>query len=102
MADTQISAYISDTTRDEVERYVEAHGVKKGSLVEQALLHHLQALRELPQDIVIPPRIRVSRRSFDQVAELIRRPRKPTAALADLMSGASEPPRRAKRARSRG
>jgi hypothetical protein len=102
MAETQISAYISDTTRDEVERYVEAHGVKKGSLVEQALLHHLRALRELPQDIVIPPRLRVSRRSFDQVVGLVRRPRKPTAAIADLMSGATEPPRRAKRARSRG
>lgn len=101
MAETQISAYISATTRDEVERYVDAHGVKKGSLVEQALLHHLQALRELPQDIVIPPRIRVSRRSFDQVVDLVRHPRKPTAAIADLMSGATEPPRRAKRARSR-
>ena len=102
MAETQISAYISDTTRDEVERYVEAHGVKKGSLVEQALLHHLQALRELPQDIVIPPRLRVSRRSFEEVADLVRHPRKPTAAIADLMSGATQPPRRAKRAPSRG
>jgi hypothetical protein len=101
MAETQISAYISDTTRDEVERYVEAHGVKKGSLVEQALLHHLQALRELPQDIVIPPQIRLSRRSFDQVFDLVHHPRKPTAALAELMSGATEPPSRRKRARSR-
>jgi hypothetical protein len=72
VADTQISAYISDSTREEVERYVEAHGLKKGSLVEEALLHHLQALRELPQDIVIPPRIRVSRRSFQRVAGLVQ------------------------------
>jgi hypothetical protein len=102
MSETQISAYISDTTRDEVERYVEAHGVKKGSLVEQALLHHLQALRELPQDIVIPPRIRVSRRSFEKVVDLVSHPREPTGAIADIMSDATEPPRRAKRARSRG
>jgi hypothetical protein len=87
MADTQISAYISDTTRDEVERYVEAHGVKKGSLVEQALLHHLQALRELPQDIVIPPRLRVTSRSFKEVVDLVSHPRKPTAALRQLISG---------------
>jgi hypothetical protein len=102
MADTQISAYISDTTRDEVERYVEAHGVKKGSLVEQALLHHLQALRELPQDIVIPPRLRVTSRSFEKVVALVNRPRKPTAALRELMS-ASVPgaPRKPKRSRSR-
>ena len=47
MADTQISAHISEETRDMVERYAGAHGMKKGALVEQALLHHLQALREL-------------------------------------------------------
>jgi hypothetical protein len=77
MADTQISAYISDTTRDEVERYVEAHGVKKGSLVEQALLHHLQSLRELPEDIIIPPRLKVTEGSFAKVFDLIERSRKP-------------------------
>ncbi len=104
MADTQISAYISDATREEVERYVEAHGLKKGSLVEEALLHHLQALRELPQDIVIPPRIRVSRRSFERVAELVQSPRKPTKAIAELMSapaGAGERFRKPRRSRSR-
>ena len=37
MADTQISAYISDATKDLVERYAETHGVKKGRLVEEAL-----------------------------------------------------------------
>jgi hypothetical protein len=50
MAETQISAFISDTTKELVERYVEAHGVKKGHLIEEALLHHLQALRDLPAD----------------------------------------------------
>ena len=45
MSDTQISAFISKETRDKVERYADAHGLKKGALVEQALLHHLQALR---------------------------------------------------------
>jgi len=105
MAETQISAYISDTTREEVERYAEAHGLKKGSLVEQALLHHLQALRELPQDLVIPPQIRVSRRSFDQVVALSRRSRKPTAALVELMTAEATPRRanrKAKRSRAAG
>jgi hypothetical protein len=57
MADTQISAHISQETKEKVERYAAAHGVKKGALVEQALLHHLQALHELPADLVIPPRL---------------------------------------------
>lgn len=87
MADTQISAYVSDTTKELVERYVEAHGVKKGRLIEEALLHHLQALRELPADLIIPPRIVVEPKTFERVAALTRRPRKPTKALRELMSG---------------
>ena len=87
MAERQISAYISDATREQVERYADAHGVKKGYLVEEALLHHLQALRELPADIVIPPRLTVTRRSFDQLTALVDKPRKPTKALRALMAG---------------
>jgi hypothetical protein len=87
MADTQISAYISEATKQQVERYAEAHGVKKGYLIEEALLHHLQALRELPADIVIPPRLTVTRESFEVVTELVKKPRKPTKALRDLMAG---------------
>ncbi len=87
MAETQISAYISQETKELVERYAEVHGVKKGYLVEQALLHHLKALRELPADVVIPPRLVVAARSFEKVAALVDKPRKPTKALRDLMAG---------------
>ena len=87
MSETQISAYISASTKQQVERYAEAHGMKKGHFVEQALLHHLQALHELPANIVIPPRLTVTRKSFDQVTELVQNPRKPTKALRDLMCG---------------
>lgn len=87
MAETQISAYISESTKEHVEPYAEAHGVKKGHLVEQALLHHLQALREVPADIVIPPRITVTPKSFAAVMNLVRKPRKPTRALRALLAG---------------
>lgn len=87
MADTQISAYISEATKDLVERYATAHGIKKGHLVEAALLHHLQALHELPADLVIPPRLVVTPESFAEVARLVKTPRKPTAALRRLMAG---------------
>lgn len=53
---TQISAYISDETRALLERYVRRTGVKKRHVIEQALLHHLQALDELPR---VLPRVRV-------------------------------------------
>lgn len=87
MAETQISAYISEATKHQVELYAEAHGVKKGYLVEQALLHHLQALRELPADIVIPPRLLVTASSFEEVARAVKAPRAPTEALRDLLAG---------------
>ena len=89
MADTQISAYISGATKELVERYADTHGVKKGHLVEEALLHHLQALRELPADVIIPPRIVLRQESFWRVTDLVERPRKPTKALRELMSGKS-------------
>ena len=87
MADTQISAYISESAKQQVERYAEAHGVKKGHLLEEALLHHLQALRELPADVIIPPRLKLTRRSFEKVVELVKKPRKPPKALRELMAG---------------
>jgi hypothetical protein len=87
MAETQISTYISETTKQQIERYAEAHGVKKGHLIEEALLYHLQALRELPADITIPPRVVVTAASFEKVVELVKKPRRPTKALRDLMAG---------------
>ena len=45
---TQVSAYISEETKAEVEAYVKRRGVKKAYLIEEALQHHLQALREIP------------------------------------------------------
>lgn len=86
MSDTQISAFISKETRDKVERYADAHGLKKGALVEQALLHHLQALNELPADLIVPPRIELSGASFAKVTRLVAKPRKPTKAMRALRS----------------
>lgn len=85
----QISAHISEETRDQLERYADAHGMKKAALIEQALLHHLQAMRELPADVVIPPRLELTAGSFADVAERIVRPRKPAKALRDLMAARS-------------
>ena len=47
MSVTQISAYISYDTKALVEAYSKKSGVKKGFLIEDALLHHLQALKPL-------------------------------------------------------
>jgi uncharacterized protein (DUF1778 family) len=83
----QISAPISRETKDLLERHVKATGVKKGHVIESALRYHLRALQELPADVVIPPRIVLTRRSFEELVERLRSPGKPTQALRDLMRG---------------
>jgi hypothetical protein len=69
--ESQISALVSETTRDLLERHVRATGVKKGHLVEQALRHHLQALHELPADVVIHPILVLTRKSGEAVVKQI-------------------------------
>lgn len=84
--DIQISAFISATTKDAIERYTRATGVKKNHLVEEALQHHLMALRELPTDIVVHPRLVLTATSGREVAGRLQHPRKPTAKLRALMN----------------
>jgi hypothetical protein len=82
--ETQISALVSRTTRELLERHVRATGVKKGHLVEQALRHHLQALQELPADVIVHPKLVVTRKSGGAILKQMRGG-KPTKALRDLM-----------------
>jgi len=83
----QISAVVSLTTKELLERYSQDTGVKKGHLVEEALLHHLQALQELPTDIIVPARIVVSRESGERLIQRLALPARPSRKLRELMSG---------------
>lgn len=83
--DTQISAQVSAATRELMEKHVRQTGVKKGHLVEQAILHHLQALDELPAEYVVHPRIVVSRTTGEEMLREAE-PAEPTPALRELMS----------------
>ena len=82
--ETQISALVSRTTKELLERHVRATGVKKGHLVEQALRHHLQALQELPADIVVHPKLVVTRKSGEAILKQIEKG-KSSSALRRLM-----------------
>lgn len=82
---TRISAFISDSTKEALESYADAHGLKKSHLIEEALLHHLQALRELPLDVIIPARLVVTRESGEAVLARLEKPRRPTKAVRDLL-----------------
>ncbi len=82
---TQVSAYISKETKAQVEAYVQCHGVKKAYLIEEALQHHLQALREIPEDLIIPSRLVLTRKAMEQVVERITHEDQPTLALKKLL-----------------
>ena len=81
----QVSAQISKETKDLLDRHSRATGVKKGYLIEAALRYHIEALQELPADTLVPPRLVLTRHSFEQVAARLRSPGRPSAALRRLM-----------------
>jgi predicted DNA-binding protein len=84
MATTQISAHIPEALKERMERHVRATGTTRANLVEQALEHHLQALDELPLDVIVPARIVLTRESAELVRDRVERPRKPTKAMRKL------------------
>jgi uncharacterized protein (DUF1778 family) len=81
----QISAQVARTTCELLERHSAQTGIKKGHLVEQALLHHLHVLDELPPDAIIPPRVVVTDEAGRSLLEEIESPAEPTRGLRALM-----------------
>jgi hypothetical protein len=84
--DVQISAVVSRSTSELLERLTRATGMKKGFVVEQALRHHLQALQELPADVIAHPTLVVTSKSGPAVLTQMARG-KATPALRRLMRG---------------
>jgi uncharacterized protein (DUF1778 family) len=83
---TQISAEISDSTRDLLEKYARNTGIKKGFLIEQAVLDYIRALEQLPSDILVPAKIVLSDKSAKTIVAHMNRPPKPTTRLRRLMA----------------
>lgn len=81
---TQISAHISLSTKERIERYVRARGISRGRLIEEALLHHLQALEDLPPEAIVPSRLVLDGPSAERVRDLLTRPPEPTEAMRAL------------------
>ena len=82
---TQISAHISDETRSQIEVFVRRSGITKARLVEDALQHHLAALREIPDDLMVPARLVLARESFEDVVAAIESDAPPDEALRELI-----------------
>jgi len=84
---SQISATISETTKERLDRFTESHGLKKNFVVEQALLYFMEARRELPAEALVPARLVVEDNAFHRIVELLTSPPAPTKALRELMRG---------------
>lgn len=84
---TQISAHISEETRSQIEVFVRRRGITKARLIEDALQHHLAALREIPDEVVIPTRLVLTQESFAEVVGAIESQAEPSEALRQLMRG---------------
>jgi len=83
----QISAYVADETKKNMERFSAVHGIKKGFLIENALDHYLQALQEIPAEFIVPNKLILSDASFQEVSSMIESVDEPTEALKELMRG---------------
>jgi hypothetical protein len=83
-ATTQVSAYISEETKAAIEAYVKRRGVKKAYLIEEALQHHLQALREIPEDLIIPSRLVLTGEAMAEIADRVIQEEQPTESLKAL------------------
>jgi predicted transcriptional regulator len=82
---SQISATISEATKEKLDRFTERHGLKKNFVVEQALLYFMEARRELPDEALVPARLVMEDEAFDRIAKLVTSPSAPTEALRELM-----------------
>jgi hypothetical protein len=94
IATIQVSAHINASTKERLERRVREMGTTRAHLMEQALQYHLQALDELPLDVLVPARIVLDRDSAERVRDLPSRPPEPSS-RAVLPSRPPEPSSRA-------
>jgi uncharacterized protein (DUF1778 family) len=81
----QISAQISEATRNRLDLYARETGMKKSRLVEDAIQAHLDTLDAVPAHYVIPARVVVDAETWDWVLGEMEHPGEPTPALRELM-----------------
>ena len=88
MNTAHISANISTETKISIENYLKKTGLKKSFVIETALLHYLQALKEIPPEVIIPSQIQISNAAFYSIVSLLEHPAEPSAELKSLMQEA--------------
>jgi len=65
----QISAYIEDDIKEKMEHYSATHGLKKGFLIQNALDYYLNALHEIPTNMMVPSHMILSESTMDSLLD---------------------------------
>jgi uncharacterized protein (DUF1778 family) len=91
MKTIQISARISEGTKEKLEEFLRARGLKQNRVVEDALRQFLLAAQTLPPEARIPTTLVFTNQSFEEIVRSIEHPPKPAPALVRLMKGGSVP-----------
>jgi hypothetical protein len=87
---TQISAYISATTKHRLDEFARESGLKKGYIVEQALDGYLSSADTIPAEYLIPSTLVLTNDSYDWVVRQMLEPVEPTPALGALLRGEAD------------
>jgi uncharacterized protein (DUF1778 family) len=86
MADyIQISAQISEATRNRLDLYARETGMKKSRVIEDAINVHLDALDVIPAEYIVPTHMTLDAESWEWLVNEIENPGEPTPALIELM-----------------
>lgn len=84
MTSARVSAHISEEAKARLERFVRRTGQTRARVIEDALLSHLQALEELPTEVIVPARLVLSRACAERVREMLNHPPEPTEEIKRL------------------
>lgn len=84
---SRISATVSATTKERLDRFTESHGLETNYVVEQALLYFMDARRELRNEALVPTRLVLEDEAFDPLVDALAKPAPPNLALQELMRG---------------
>ena len=80
----ELNVKLHPETRALLESHLRSSGQTADWVVEQALLHHLQAIAELPLDLVVHPRLVVAPRYGETLLRELEHAL-PSEALQDLL-----------------
>lgn len=85
MRKVRISASISDELHSEVDAYLEENSVSVDDLLDVALQHYFESLKEIPDEACIPSKLLITRSSMHKISKLLEGKQEPTTSIKKLM-----------------